>query len=66
MQFFNNLPYNFVAIQVAGKIALFARFFCWQQVLASSLIGLFCLVPICFPPFFAGTMYLPRVLIGLF
>lgn len=52
MQFFNNLPYNFVAIQVAGKIALFARFFCWQQGLASILIGLFCLVPICFPAFF--------------
>ena len=64
--FFYNSPYNFVATQVAGKIGLFPRVFCWQQVLASILIGLFCLVPMSFPAFFAGTKYLPRVLIGLF
>lgn len=52
MQFFYNSPYNFVATQVAGQIALFPRVFCWQQLLASILIGLFCLVPMSFPAFF--------------
>ena len=52
MQFFYNSPYNFVATRVAGQIALFPRVFCRQQLLASILIGLFCLVPMSFPACF--------------
>lgn len=64
--FLCNSPYNFGRTQVAGKIALFPSFFCWQQVLALILIGYFALFPWVFPRFLQAKNYLPRVLIGLF